>query len=882
MALHNRLVSGLRALIWKTRAERELDAELREYLNAAIEQKVASGMTREDATRAARAEMGSVEAVKDYVRDAGWESTVESAWRDARHGLRLLRRAPGFTAVTIVTLALGIGANTAMFSVAHAVLFRSLPYPDPDRLVALVPAPKSDPSSVEPISFPTFLDWQEQAHSFESLAAYVVAGSTLTGLGDADAPVTAVVTPNVFSLLGATTLMGRTLLPSDGDPAAARVVVISEGFWRDRLAARPDIVGQPLMLDGAPFTVVGVMPSTFRFPHSSPAAQLWMPVKQFRSFEPILMARVAPFLTVIGRLKPGHGVSDAKAEMDVVTARLAQQHPDLREQIVQVVNLHERVLGDTKLSILLLLGAVTLLLLIACTNVASLQLARAVARTREMVVRSALGAGRWRLLRQMLIESLVLALIGGAVGILVAYVMLWTLSEPMMRELSLVRDITIDRWVLGFTLALSCVTGVLFGLLPVFGAKWSDLSEKLRSAGRGATRDHGHTQTHNALVVLQVALALVLLTSAGLLIRSLLHLQRVDPGFNASRLLTGTINLPQTEYATPDQWQAFNTEVLERVRRLPGVEAAAFGVAVPFLAPPVALPFAIEGEPARQGRPGVVEIAVSGPDYFKVMQIPIVRGRSFAESDTRKSQRVAIVNRNFARRYFGERDPVGRALILGPPKGMRIEIVGVVGDTVQTSLVAEPPPLLHLPYAQRPFWITSFFLRTKVDPLSVASAFRKEVTAMSPSIPVLALESMDVIVRQSFAGSTHRTLLLTLLSALALTLAAVGIYGLLAFTVARRSNEIGIRLALGAAPSRVRRLVIGQALRLALAGTALGLGISYVTTRFLERLLFRVSATDPLTIAGGIALLALVTLIASYLPARRATNVDPLSALRSD
>ena len=882
MTLLHRLASGLRALFSRTSAERELDDELNAYLHSAIEQKVAAGMSREAATREARAEMGSVEAVKDYVRDAGWESTVESAWRDARHGLRLLRRAPGFTAVTIVTLALGIGANTAMFSVAHAMLFRPLPYPNPEQLVAVVPAPKANASSTEPISYPTFVDWQEQAGSFESLAAYVVAQTTLTGLGDADAPVAAVVTPNVFSLLGATALIGRTLWPSDADPAAARVVVISEPFWRDRLAARSDIVGQPLTLDGAPFTVVGVMPATFRFPHSSPAAQLWMPVKQFRPFETILAARVAPFLTVVGRLKSGYGVSDAKAEMDVIAARLAKQYPDSREQIVRVVNLHERVLGDTKSSVVMLLGAVTLLLLIACTNVASLQLARAVARTREMVVRSALGAGRWRLLRQVLIESLVLAFIGGAAGILVAYAMLWTLSEPIMRELSLVRDITIDRWVLGFTLALSCVTGVLFGLLPVLGAKWSDLSERLRSAGRGATGDRGRTQTHNALVVLQVALALVLLTSSGLLIRSLLYLKRVDPGFNASRVLTGTINLPQTEYTTPDRWQAFNTEVLDRVRRLPGVEAAAFAVAVPFLAPPVAVPFAIEGNPARQGRPDVVEIAVSGPDYFNVMQIPILRGRSFADTDTRKSPRVAIVNRSFARRYFGEQDPVGRALILGSPKGMRIEIIGMVGDTVQTSLVAERPPLLHLPYAQRPFWITSFFLRTKGDPLSVASAFRREVTAMSPSIPVLALEPMDAIVRQSFAGSMHRTLLLTLLSGLALTLTAVGIYGLLAFTVARRSNEIGIRLALGAEPSQVRRLVIGQALRLALAGTALGLAISYVTTRFIERLLFRVSVTDPLTISGGIALLAFVTLVASYLPARRATTVDPLTALRSD
>ena len=508
-----RWLMGLRALIFKTRTERELDAELREYLNAAIEQKMSSGMGRADATRAARADMGSVEAVKDNVRDTGWETTVESVWRDTRYGLRLLRRARGFTAVTVITLALGIGANTAVFSVAYAVLFQSLPYPDPQRLVAVVPAQKSQPSIAEPISHPTFLDWQDQSRSFESLAAYVVAQSVLTGLGDADAPVTVAVTPNIFSLLGATPLVGRTLLRADGDPSAARAIVISEPFWRDRLAARPDVVGAHLTLDGTPYAVVGVMPSTFRFPHSSPAAQLWMPLKQFRPFEQILPARVAPFLSVVGRLRGHYGLQQATVEMQAISARLAQQHRAAsRDQIVRVVSLQERVLGDTKSSVLLLLGAVAMLLLIACTNVASLQLARTIGRTREMVVRAALGAGRSRLVRQMLIESVLLALVGGAVGVLVAHAILWALSASIAGELSLVRDIRIDRWVLGFTFVLSCATGMFFGLMPVIASSGIDLSGTLRSGGRGATQDRRHTHTQNVLVVLEVALALVLLT----------------------------------------------------------------------------------------------------------------------------------------------------------------------------------------------------------------------------------------------------------------------------------------------------------------------------------------------------------------------------------
>ncbi len=872
---------GLRALIFRRHTERELDEELRAYLDAAIEQKMASGMSRGEATRAARAAMGSIEAVKDDVREAGWESTVESVWRDAKHGMRLLTRSPGFTAVTVITLALGIGANTAVFSVAHALLLQSLPYPEPEGLVAVVPAQKDRPAAADPISYPTFLDWQAQSRSFESLAAYVVAGSTLTGLGDTDAPVVAVVTPNVFPLLGTQPLFGRTLLIADGEPGAPRTVVISERFWRDRLGARSGIVGQHLTLDGAPYAIVGVMPSSFRFPHSSPAAQLWMPLTQFRPFEQILTARAAPFLIVVGRLEQGRGLSDASTEMQAIAERLAQQHREgPRDQIVRVVSLQERVLGDTKSSVLLLVASAALLLLIACTNVASLQLARTVARTREMVVRASLGAGRARLLRQILIESLLLALVGGAAGLLVAQGIMWALRAPIASELSLVRDITIDRWVLAFTFVVSCVAGILFGLLPILGSSWIDLSERLRS--RGTTGDRRHTLTQNVLVVLEVALALVLLTSAGLLIRSLVHLQRVDPGFTSAGLLTGTITLPQSEYATQERWQAFNAELLDRLRRLPGVEDAAFGVGVPFLAPPVPLPFAIEGDPPRPEHPNTAEIVISSSGFFEVMQIPLVRGRPFAESDTRRSVRVAIVNRAFARRYFGDRDPVGRAILLGAPKGMRLEVVGVVGDTAHTSLVAEPPALLHLPYNQRPFWITSFFLRTTGDPQRLAGAFRREVTAMAPSIAVLALESMDAILRQSFTASRHRTLLLGLLSGVALILAAVGMYGLLAYTVARRTNEIGIRLALGAAPPRVRRLVILQGLRLTLAGMALGLAISLAVTRFLEGLLFRVSATDPLTAVGGSILLVLVTLVACYVPARRATNVDPLIALRTE
>ena len=878
-----RLISGVRGLLRKNRVEEELDAEVQEYLEQAIERRMSDGLSRADAQRAARAEIGSLEAIKDGVRDVGWETALESVWHDLRYAVRTLLRSRGFTVVTVLTLALGIGANAAVFSVAHAIMLQPLPYAAPERLVALVPAQKGQPGTAEPISFPTFRDWWNQSRSFSSMAAYVVAGVTLTGQGDADSPITCAVTANVFSLLGVAPLLGRTLVTDDDRMAAGRVVVISEEFWRERLGGRPNVVGRRLTLDEETFTVVGVMPSSFKFPNVTPTPQLWVPLAQFQSFRPLLDVRMAPFLNAVARLGSDRDLASAQSEMDAIATRLRAEHPGvLREQVVSVVPLQQQILGDSRMSVLVVMGGVGLLLVIACTNVASLQLARTVARGRDLAVRTALGASRFRLARHLLIESLLLAAGGGALGLGFAQAGLEMLSTQILAELPQVREVRLDPGVLGFTLVVSCASGVLFGLLPVFGSRRIGLGGQLRDGARGATPDRQTARAQNLLVVLEVSLAMVMLTSAGLLIRTLSHLHRADAGFEYAGLLTGTINLPQSKYSNRDQWLAVNDELLARVRRLPGVTDAAFAVAAPFLGVPVTVPLEFDGRGdwSRGSTTGAVTFASDG--YFKTMRIPLLRGREFMPTDTRQSLRVGVVNTSFARRHFGGESPIGRKVLFGAPNGIAVEIVGIVGDTAQSSLVTPPPALLYIPFAQRPFWITSFVLRTSGDPDALGAAFRGAVAEIAPDVPVLGVEPMALLLRRSFAASSHRATFLALFSALAVTLAAIGIYGLIAYTVAKRTSEIGIRLALGADTRRVRWLVIRHGFRLTIVGMTLGLAISLAVTRLLATLLFGVSATDPATFVSVAALLMGATAAACYIPARRAMRIDPLSALRCE
>jgi len=803
-------------------------------------------------------------------------------FRDLRFAGRTLRKQPGFTAVAILTLALGVGVNSAMFSVANPVLFRPFPYRDAGRLVALVSAKRDQPTRSTHVSYATLRDWRRATRSFDALAGYTTAGSTLTGSGEASELVTTAVTGTLFEVLGSQARIGRTLSPEDDVPGAARVIVIGDQFWRRMLNGRPDVLGHRLTLDGTVYTIVGVMGPDFTFPHTTPPSDVWMPLNESEPFGPLLAVRAAQFLDVIGRLRPGTDRSRAQAEISILDATLARTYPATdRDTVTTVVDFQQAVLGDTRPALLLLMGAVGLLLLIACTNVANLHLARTSSRARELAIRSALGASRRRLIEQVILESLVLAVPGGGLGLLVAAGGLEVLRALIGQDVPLVRGIGIDRWVLGFTFGVSCLTGLVFGAIPALVSTGSDLQDQFKSGGRSATPDRRRSRAQGALVVSEIALALVMLTCASLLVRSLERLHQVRAGFDATGAWTATITLPRTEYPLPAAWQTFCKELTSRIESLPGVESVGYGVGVPLTGPAIAVPFSVAGSSVPSGERTTADLVEAGPTYFRSLRIAVVRGRTFEDFDTDRSPAVGIVNQTLVRRFLDGRNPVGRHLSIGS-QGSSIEIVGVVADTLQSSVTAVPPPVLYLAFAQRPFWVVSFVVRTKGASVDVAHAFEHEVATLAPDAPIVGAGPMPELLERDLAPSSHRSLVLGLLSGLALALAGIGIYGMLAYTVARRTQEVGVRIALGAEPLSVLGLVLGQSLRLAAVGIALGVVLSRAAVPILSTLLFRVSPTDPLTLVGVPTLLVLVALAACYVPARRATRVDPVVALRSE
>jgi putative ABC transport system permease protein len=804
--------------------------------------------------------------------------------RDVRLALRSLTRQASFTSLAVVTLALGVGANSAMFSIANPMLVQPLPYQDADRLLAVVPGTRENPSQATHVAYATFRDWQQATRSFAALAGYGTAGSILTSPTGASVVVTTAVTGNLFGVLGSRAARGRLLTADDDTGGAPAVVVISDGFWRTTLNQRADVVGTSLTLDGAPYSVVGVMPPSFTFPHAAPRTDIWMPVTRYQPFAPLLAIRAAPFLDVLGRLGPGYDHARAQAEMDTIVSTLARQYPATdRDTAATVVGYQQHVLGDSRPTLVMLVSAVGVLLLIACANVAGLQLTRTSSRIRELAVRSAMGASRSRLMVQVLVESLVLALVGGAVGLLVAAGSLTLLRGVLGTDLPPVRDIGIDRTVLVFTFAIACVTGVVFGAVPAFVSTGADLQAHVKAGGRGATTDRRRSRAQGLLVVSEVALALVLLAGAGLLVRSLERLHQARTGFDATNVWTATVSLPRAQYATPAAWRVFGADLESRLTQLPGVEQVSHGVGVPFTAPPVAVPFSVEGLPVSpSGTAPMTQLVEVSPAYFGVLRIPLLRGRPFQDSDREQAPPVGIVNQTFARRFLLNREPVGQHLAVGSTAALPLEIVGVVADTAQSSLVDAPPPVLYLSFAQRPFWVMTFAVRTHGAAVAMGNAFQAQVAALAPDAPVMSAYPLDSLLDRAAAPSSHRTLVLSLLGALALLLAGVGIYGMVAHTVVRRTREVGVRIALGAEPLSVLRLMIMQTARLAATGIVLGILLSSLASPFLSTLLFQVTTRDPLTLVSAPAILALTALVACYVPARRATRVDPIVALRSE
>ncbi len=803
--------------------------------------------------------------------------------QDLRYALRMLWSNPGFTAVALIALALGIGANTAIFSVVNTVLLRPLPFKDQSQLVMLwdnaahLGFPKDTPSPAN------FLDWRRRNTVFQGVSAIAWRSYNLTGTGEPERLDGQRASANLFELLGVRPILGRGLLPEDDKPGT-RIVVLSEGLWQRRFGADPGVVGRAIMLNGESYTVVGVMPATVRVAEMTGRSnQLWVPLA-FPNEEAAL--RSSHYLKVIARLKAGVTLDQARAEMSAIAARLAQEYPDDNKGIGIVVNplVHELV-GDIKPALLLLLGAVGFVLLIACANVANLLLARAAVRQKEIALRLALGASRARLARQFITESVVLALLGGGLGLFLAYVgvdLLKSLVPPGVWQAS---EIGIDGRVLLFTVGVALVTGVIFGLAPAAQLSRLDLNDTLKDAGRDSSSGGKGHRLRNALVVGEVAVSFLLLIGAGLLISSFVHLRNLDPGFDAHDLLTMKIELSETKYPDTRRRVTFFDEVVRRVETLPGVKSVAIAGNLPLTYDGDSTYIGVEGvpDPPPEQRRDVIYRAI-GPGYFKTMGIPLVRGRDFTAADTLDKTLTTIISEMTAEYYWPGQDPLGKRIKGGGTNsdGPWREVIGVVKDVRQNNFIAEPKMEMYFSYRQlRDLAPNALIIRTSVPPLSLAAPVRDAVWAVDKDQTVADIDTMEHIVAEAVARQRFSMLLLGIFAGVALLLAAVGIYGVMSYSVAQRTREIGIRIALGARRSDVLRMTILQGLRLVALGLALGLVAAFVVTPVIQSLLYGVSPTDPLTFISISFVLLAVALIASYLPALRATKVDPMIALRA-
>jgi putative ABC transport system permease protein len=872
----------LRSLFRWAQADQELDDELRDHLERATEEYVAKGMAPEEARRRARLELGGIELTKEKCRDARQVNWIQDFAQDLRYGVRTLRKSPAFTAVAVLTLALGIGSTTAIFTVVDAVLLRPLPYRDANRLVSLYEDRSSTGFPRKEFTPANYADCKEQEQIFKDLAA--IDADRFYNLISEGAPPERLlaegVSWNLFSILGTRPLIGRVFRPEEDAPGNDYVILISHRLWRDRFGADADLVGQEILLNGEKYSVIGVMPPGFSFPNKN--ADLWVPL----AFTPQgLTERGQHFLTVVGELQPGVSVTQANAELRVFSQSLRQQHMDIMRFVdgFTAVPLQETYTRDVRGGLIVLLVAVAFILFIACANIANLLLSRATARQREIALRSALGAGRGRIVRQLLTESAVLAIAGGALGILLTEASFRFLKTLIPEDLSRTVSLTLSLSVLAFAMVVSLASTFLFGLTPAIQISKKDLIDPLKEGGKGSTGGR-RKSLGNLLVIGEIALSLVLLVAAGLLLESLVNLRRQDPGFRSDQVLTAHIDVPDGRYPDFVRRTQFFQAVLERVKGLPGVRSAGCTSVLPLTWKSGMAGFLPEGVVRLDIQYGALDRVVS-PGYFETMRIPLIRGRFFDERDGPSAPFVAIVNQTMARKFWPNEDALGRGLRfnLGGANFRSTQIIGIVGDVKQMGLNEPPKEEMYFPYWQadgnymRP---RDLVILTAGSPMNLASAVRQAVWSIDPDQPVSAIMTMDDVLDREVLQRRVQTALLGGFATLALTLACVGIYGVMAYLVTQQRHEIGIRLAVGAHPRHILGLILNRGAQLTATGVGIGIATALLATRLMRGLLFGVTPIDPITFGSVALLLILIALAACYIPARRAMRVDPMVALR--
>jgi predicted permease len=890
MPLTVKLRSFVRNLFSSRRVDVDLDQEVHSHLEMLIEENIGAGMPPKEAERAARIELGGVEQVKEQVRDARIGNWLHSVIADCRYGVRQLGKNPVFTTVAVLTLALGIGANTALFSVVNGVLLNPLPYSQPERLVALYSRTTDTPRNT--VSYTNFLDWQRDNNSFSALAAFRKENFNLTGVGDAERLSAEMVSATFFPILGVPPIVGRDFTEQEDQVGGAPVALISEGLWKRKFDSSPDAIGKPLTLNGTLYTIIGVIPASFHYRDGSfhNNSEAYVPIGQWN--EPLFRNRATSLgMDTVGRLKPGVTLEQANSDMSGVAARLAQVYPGVDKNAgIALVSLKENVVGDIQPFLLVLLAAVGFVLLISCANVANLLLARCTGRTREFAVRTALGATSGRLVRQLLTESILLSLAGGTLGLFIAAECTRAAIKVLPEALPRAEEIHLDGRVLLFTLAVSVFAGILFGLVPAFKTSRTEIHETLKESGRGGSGARHHTQT--MFVAVEMAMALVLLVGAGLMIRSLAKLWQTDPGLDPSNVVSFNLASSQPLGATPSAIRAAYRQLHDAISAVPGVQAVSMSAGALPLSDDSELAFWMEGEPqpASLSEMKATLFYATQADYLRVMKTPLKRGRFLTESDNENAPFAVVIDDQFAKLYFGDKDPIGRHVNFEPIH-QRGEVVGVVGHVKQWGLdsdAAQPiQAQCYFPLSQIPDSALSLInhgtgavVRTGEAPLSAMDSIGHAVESVNNQIVVYGTETMTDVISDSLAAKRFAMVLLGVFAALAMLLSSIGIYGVISYVVGQRTHEFGIRIALGAARGNVLRMVLQQAGRMVLLGVVIGLVAAFALTRLMASMLFGVSSHDPLTFLGVAVLLGAVALAACYIPPPPATRVDPIIALR--